>query len=301
VISEAHELGVKAIDLAGGEPCLYPNLLDLIRFIEGKGLEAWLITNATFVPNNYITDTSLSFQITLDGADARTHGATRGSQNFYDVLRFLDRIKKENAGDRVNLRFNLHMKNINQIQQMIALACNYDIEKVAFSILHEIGRGVEIGNDINIHANRNLAKKLFQDLENIKKKYKNSIDISIPVPHLQYTCPLFSSNVRFNAKVDFKGNIFACSLFSDPVQSLGHISDTRLASSKISMKLSDLIQDITDAKKTSAKCTSCIMNSKCDGGCVAIYYEDIKEHEEICRHIKSGLKSAALSAIKNRV
>ena len=49
LIGQAHELGARKIIILGGEPLLYPNLLEMIRFIRGLGMEVELFTNGSMM------------------------------------------------------------------------------------------------------------------------------------------------------------------------------------------------------------------------------------------------------------
>src|ERR1035437_22912 len=45
VILQGKDMGVRKIIILGGEPMLYPHILDMIRFIRNLGLEVELFTN----------------------------------------------------------------------------------------------------------------------------------------------------------------------------------------------------------------------------------------------------------------
>ncbi|OGW39662.1 MAG: radical SAM protein, partial [Nitrospirae bacterium GWD2_57_9] len=47
VIRQARELGARKMIILGGEPMLYPHILDMIRFIRGLDMEVELFTNGT--------------------------------------------------------------------------------------------------------------------------------------------------------------------------------------------------------------------------------------------------------------
>lgn len=47
VLQDAHDLGARKIIILGGEPMLYPQLMEMIHFIRGLGMEVELFTNGT--------------------------------------------------------------------------------------------------------------------------------------------------------------------------------------------------------------------------------------------------------------
>ncbi len=47
VITQAKELGARKIIVLGGEPMLYPHIMEMIRFIRGLDMDVELFTNGT--------------------------------------------------------------------------------------------------------------------------------------------------------------------------------------------------------------------------------------------------------------
>ena len=49
VLGQAHEMGARKIIILGGEPLLYPHLMEMIGFIRGLGMEVELFTNGSML------------------------------------------------------------------------------------------------------------------------------------------------------------------------------------------------------------------------------------------------------------
>jgi len=83
VIERLHEVGVINIVFTGGEPLLYPGLLDVIEFAKSLKLKVTLLTNGTLLRNNLdifeMVDASI---ISLDGVSA----SRRKGIEQHDVL-----------------------------------------------------------------------------------------------------------------------------------------------------------------------------------------------------------------------
>lgn len=86
----------------GGEPMLYPGLLELMEYIHKLGMQITLVTNATRVAENApeIAKCCQVFYISVDGPDAMTHntqrpGVSTAHDNFKAVKAALVEVKKE--------------------------------------------------------------------------------------------------------------------------------------------------------------------------------------------------------------
>ena len=84
IVEEAKQLGVRQFYITGGEPFLRSDLLDIVRAICSDS-ELVILTNAMFFrPDTLerLKDVSggrLTLQVSIDGPDAATHNAIRGS------------------------------------------------------------------------------------------------------------------------------------------------------------------------------------------------------------------------------
>jgi len=86
----------------GGEPMLYPGMVDLLHYIHDRGMPISIVTNGTRIAENaaHIVDTCRIFYLSVDGPDEEVHntqrpGAGAGVNNFRDVHAALEAIKAE--------------------------------------------------------------------------------------------------------------------------------------------------------------------------------------------------------------
>ena len=52
IINKIAEDGIKNMTFTGGEPLLYPNIIELVKLAKEKGLKVKLITNGSVLANN---------------------------------------------------------------------------------------------------------------------------------------------------------------------------------------------------------------------------------------------------------
>ena len=86
----------------GGEPMLYPGMIDLLRYIHDRDMPISIVTNGTRVAEfaREIVETCRIVYLSVDGPDEETHnrqrpGAGEGTNNFRDVKEALEAIRKE--------------------------------------------------------------------------------------------------------------------------------------------------------------------------------------------------------------
>ncbi len=86
----------------GGEPMLYPGLIELLYYIKERGMPISLVTNATNVARRAddILDTCKILYVSVDGPNADIHntqrpGVTENYDNFKDVKTALETISEE--------------------------------------------------------------------------------------------------------------------------------------------------------------------------------------------------------------
>ncbi len=102
----AKELGTKEILLLGGEPLLYPDLLDILSYIKEEGMSATLFTNASLLSRNLckkLVELNLSsIHVNLSAVDEETysiHHCTEKSKMTFskiiEKLKFLHQLKLE--------------------------------------------------------------------------------------------------------------------------------------------------------------------------------------------------------------
>lgn len=86
----------------GGEPMLYPDILDLIRYMKENGMPVTLVTNGTNVAKNAreLVETCKVIWISLDGPSREIHntqrpGVSEKHDNFRDVVAAMEALHEE--------------------------------------------------------------------------------------------------------------------------------------------------------------------------------------------------------------
>lgn len=120
-IQEAYALGCRLFVLSGGEPLVYPRLLELLDvLLAHKGVRVVILTNGMLLKKVFTCkayDTALiTFQISLDGLP-HEHDAIRGKGSFKALERNLAWLKKQ--GYHFSLSTCVHPHNVGSLEAVV--------------------------------------------------------------------------------------------------------------------------------------------------------------------------------------
>lgn len=88
IMRVAAKFGIRSIKFTGGEPCLRPDLVDIVQAVP-EGIECSMTTNGTLLADiaRDLADAGLSrVNISLDSLDPGTYGKITGSDRLDDVM-----------------------------------------------------------------------------------------------------------------------------------------------------------------------------------------------------------------------
>src|SRR5258708_29415194 len=135
VFQQAAALGVMQLDLTGGEPLARPDLPALIQTARAAGLYVNLITSGLPLDERRLDELIAAgldhFQLSLQGAREDTANNISGSKSHAQKLRVLDWLKTRRVG--VTLNFVIHRKNLDQLEEMLAIAENSSATRIEFA------------------------------------------------------------------------------------------------------------------------------------------------------------------------
>ncbi len=119
---------VTRINIAGGEPFLYPELQGLINYIYKKGVEVSIITNGSFLTEYFIENNKNKLAmigLSLDSFNEDTLLRIGRHQNGTvlsneEVIEIIKCIKKNNIKLKINSTVNVYNKNENLKEYLLA-------------------------------------------------------------------------------------------------------------------------------------------------------------------------------------
>ena len=141
VFKEASEAGALQADFTGGEPLARPDIVELVRNARGVGLYVSLITSGLPLDEgklDLLIRAGLDhFQLSFQGAREETANEISGTKSHQHKLRVLEWIKRYRIG--LTLNFVIHRRNIDELEEMLAIVYNSGPGSVEFASVQYYG------------------------------------------------------------------------------------------------------------------------------------------------------------------
>lgn len=247
------------ISLTGGEPTLYPHLVDLIEYIKSREvfIRLSILSNGIDFPHNLIPiikKYNIGIQISLDGLK-EVHDNIRGQGNF---IKSLDTIKLLiNNNIDTSVHYVIMKKNIQHIDEFVKFLDPIGLGRINFSVLVPIGPGSQ-----EEMATPTELKNCYEHLIELQKTTKTPVLGNRPLWSLvgrPGVCPVGFKTLT----IDASGNLMPCRRW--PVI-MGNIQETSI------MKIwytDPFLNKMRNRTTFLNKCGQCEKLSEC-AGCRAV-------------------------------
>ncbi len=146
MIDDLASFGAPVLLFSGGEPCMRPDLLELMRYAKAAGMRVVLSTNGTLITPEMareFADVGLSYVgVSIDG-NPETHNEFRKSPSAFE--RAMEGLRNaQDAGIKVGLRMTINKLNYKQVEDVFAIMREREINRACFYHLVYTGRGSEM-------------------------------------------------------------------------------------------------------------------------------------------------------------
>ncbi len=182
VFRQAAGLGVMQLDLTGGEPLARPDLSALIQSARAANLYVNLITSGLPLDEKRLDELIAAgldhFQLSFQGAREDTANEISGGKSHMQKLRVLDWLKSRRVG--VTLNFVIHRKNLDQLEEMLAIAENSSATRVEFA--HVQYYGWAFANREQLLPTREQLTRSLDFCKNAQERLRGKIRIEYVVP-----------------------------------------------------------------------------------------------------------------------
>ena len=182
VFREAAEAGVLQADLTGGEPLARTDIVDLVRTARDAGLYVNLITSG--VPMDEARLAALveagldHIQLSFQGAYEDIANEISGTRSHSQKLRVLEWLKSYRVA--VTLNFVIHRHNIDQLQEMVALAESSSATRIEFANVQYYGWA--FANRENLLPTRRQLDRSIEFLNREQERLQGKIRVEFVVP-----------------------------------------------------------------------------------------------------------------------
>src|SRR5271157_1791023 len=155
LIKQVSQSFLPILVLSGGEPLFRHDIFDLASYAACLGMRVALATNGTLVTKQMarkILDSGVRrVSISLDGADASTHDAFRGTPGAFDAaLRGFQNLRELGMSLQINMTIARH--NAHQLPAVLELAKEIGADALHTFLLVPVGCGVDIAAEQMVPA-----------------------------------------------------------------------------------------------------------------------------------------------------
>ncbi len=132
VLDELHDLQVFYINIGGGEPMVRRDFFELVDYAISRDIGVKFSTNGAYIDADKARRLTamdyLDIQISLDGTDAATNDAVRGTGSYDLAIRAMEHLKaagfvERNGPFKISVVVTRH--NVDQLDEFKALADSY--------------------------------------------------------------------------------------------------------------------------------------------------------------------------------
>src|SRR6266851_534258 len=182
VFQEAAQGGVLQADLTGGEPLARTDIIELVHAARTAGLYVNLITSGLPLDEARLAklvDAGLDhLQLSFQGAREEIAAEISGTKSHAQKLRALEWLKQVSVA--VTLNFVIYRSNIDQIEEMLALAESSSATRVEFANVQYYGWA--FANRERLLPTRAQLDRSIQTLKSAQARLRGKIRVEYVVP-----------------------------------------------------------------------------------------------------------------------
>jgi len=154
VIDDLADMQVFYVNIGGGEPTLRPDFWELIDHAVGRKVGVKFSTNGSRITRaaavRLAATDYVDVQISIDGADAATNDAIRGSGSFDVASAAMRHLADANFGE-FKISVVVTRDNVGQLDAFAALADSYGAQ-LRLTRLRPSGRGADVWDQLHVTA-----------------------------------------------------------------------------------------------------------------------------------------------------
>jgi mycofactocin radical SAM maturase len=267
VLDELQRLQVFYINVGGGEPMIRRDFFALVDHAVGNGIGVKFSTNGTFLDSvaarRLAAMDYLDVQISLDGIDAATNDAVRGSGSYATARRAMDHLRDAGFGPfKISVVVTRH--NVDQLDEFKALADSYRAQ-LRVTRLRPSGRGADSWHEL--HPTNEQQRQIYRWL----LAHGDDVLTGDSFFHLNALGePLPGLNMcgagRVVCLIDPIGDVYACPFVIHDQFKAGSVRDA--GGFTAVWRDSELFAELRQPQSAGA-CASCGSYDACQGGCMA--------------------------------
>ncbi len=272
VLDELHELQVFYINIGGGEPMIRRDFFELLEYSIGRGIGVKFSTNGAFIDaakaQRLAAMDYLDIQISLDGTDAATNDAVRGTGSYETAIEAMGHLRDAGFEDfKISVVVTRH--NVDQLDEFKALADSFGAT-LRITRLRPSGRGADSWHDL--HPTQAQQRQIYEWLlakgDNVLTgdSFFHLNALGDGSPESQLNGLNMCGAGRVVCLIDPIGDVYACPFVIHDEFKAGSVRDAGGFSAV--WQTSELFCELREPQSAGA-CASCGSFDACQGGCMA--------------------------------
>ena len=283
VINDWKSLGGKTIEISGGEPLLYPNLLKVIEYAKDKGMETCLFSCGVFnTPGSDLVNNELDIKIhklkkagldkvfvSLHGSNAEYHNEVAQTEVFRHTTNFIRKLVEEDF--YVGIHFVPLAINFESLQDITEYVAELGCREIGFLRFVPQGRGalnremLTLSKDESLELIETLSEKLTSS--NIEVRVGSHLDFCfLFIPGHRPKC--CNAGIK-KCLVTAKGKVIPCAVFKGlPEYVAGNVNESRLSQIWRNSPVFEELRNF-NPKHIKGECAKCHFLNVCEGRCPA--------------------------------
>jgi len=266
LIDEMADLKIFYVNVGGGEPLIRQDFFELLDHAVDRGVGVKFSTNGTRLDKvraKRLAETEyVDVQISVDGADAATNDAVRGTGSFAAATRAMDNLAEANFGE-FKISVVMTRQNIPQIEQFQDLADRYGAQ-LRLTRLRPSGRGVDTWDQL--HPTAVQQRELYAWLLDHPKVLTGDSFFHLSALGESLDGLNLCGAGRVVCLIDPVGDVYACPFVIHDEFKAGNVRDGGGFTSV--WRDSELFRSLREPSSAGA-CASCGSYDACQGGCMA--------------------------------
>lgn len=268
-IAKAKKLGINLVTFSGGEPLLYLQIAELLKYCYHLHMDVMIISNITLIDNEkaqLLAKYNPKIQITVDSGDDCLHDLSRGDGTLEKQRKALYMLYENGYAGEVDVRSNLWNRNCTRenIDSVCRFAKENHLKYIRFALAHNTDFFHEAISD---PVRKNDISRWVEDA-----KTKNpNLEVAFPEESVEFGCPLLqeSGEIECGFRIAPDGDIFPCQMFFDSEYCLGNVYKDTIDIVIASKKLQNFLELLRLRKDYIHECQECVCQCICSGGCPA--------------------------------
>lgn len=185
IVPQLIKNNVKKVTLTGGEPFVYPKLMNVIELLINENIDISICTNATLITKEFIQQIegwkNIHFNVSLDGFSVNSHGRFRGNRDvrvFDTIIKNIELLGEKRLLNGILVTPNIYAA-VEEYEQICEFAKKNHAKYVLMNPLSEFGRGeanieLAMGSE-QMEKIRDLTQKYNDDeMELVYIRFPNS-------------------------------------------------------------------------------------------------------------------------------